>query len=114
MLLQRDESGNIAVEGVTLMMKDKLAANGVIHVIEDVIIQESVKSVLDHLKERRAERLLELVEAAGLMETLDTLTNLTLFAPSERALSGTQPTLNSHLSFSTRVCLTVLISLTMT
>ena len=106
MLLQRDESGNIAVEGVTLMMKDKLAANGVIHVIEDVIIQESVKSVLDHLKERRAERLLELVEAAGLTKTLDTLTNLTLFAPSERALSGTQSSLNS------RVCLTVLVSLT--
>eukprot|EP00092_Neocalanus_flemingeri_P035181 GFUD01038285.1.p1 GENE.GFUD01038285.1~~GFUD01038285.1.p1 ORF type:complete len:856 (-),score=258.96 GFUD01038285.1:138-2705(-) len=87
MLMSRDEDGNILVEGIKLMMKDKMATNGVIHVIEDVIIQKSVMSVIDHLKKKNSHKLLNLLEKTGLTKTVENLSNLTFFAPSEKAIS---------------------------
>jgi len=87
MVLSRDEDGNVEVEGVKLMMRDEIATNGVIHVIEEVIIQDSVKSVLEHLKKKNSHTLLNLLEKSGLSQTLDSMSNLTFFFPSEQALS---------------------------
>jgi len=87
MLMTRDEDGNILVEGIKLMMKDKMATNGVIHVIEDVIIQKSVMSIIDHLKKKNSHKLLDLLEKTGLTKTVENLSNLTFFAPSEKAIS---------------------------
>ena len=44
--MNQEEDGNINVEGTKLLMKDEMATTGAIHVIEDVIIQESVMSVI--------------------------------------------------------------------
>jgi len=87
MFLNIDEEGNVHVEGIKLMMKDKMTTNGVIHVIEDVIIQDSVVSVVDHLKKKNANKLLDILEKSQLIETVEGLSNLTFFAPSEKALS---------------------------
>jgi len=87
MIMDRDDDGNINVEGIKLMMKDKMATNGVIHVIDDIIIQESVMSVIDHLKKKNSEKLLNLLEKTGLTKTVENLSNLTFFAPSEKAIS---------------------------
>jgi len=87
MLMDLDDDGNINVEGIKLVMKDKMATNGVIHVIDDIIIQESVMSVIDHLKKKNSEKLLDLLERTGLTKTIENLSNLTFFAPSEKAIS---------------------------
>jgi len=87
MFMHRDEDGNILIDGVKLMMKDKMATNGVIHVIEDVIIQKSVMSVIEHLKNKNSNKLLDLLEKTGLTKTMENLSNLTFFAPSEKAIS---------------------------
>lgn len=87
MIMNRDDDGNINVEGIKLVMKDKMATNGVIHVIDDIIIQESVISVIDHLKKKNSEKLLNLLEKTGLTKTVENLSNLTFFAPSEKAIS---------------------------
>ena len=87
MVLSRDEDGNVEVEGVKLIMRDEIATNGVIHVIEEVIIQDSVKSVIEHLKKKNSHTLLNLLEKSGLSHTLDSMSNLTFFFPSEQALS---------------------------
>ena len=55
--------------------------------LEDVIIQQSVKSVLEHLKEKKADKMIELIEKADLTESLENLRDLTLFLPSEKAIS---------------------------
>merc|ERR1711970_452840 len=68
-------------------MKDKMATNGVIHVIDDIIIQDSVMSVIDHLKKKNSKKLLALLEKTGLTKTIENLSNLTFFAPSEKAIS---------------------------
>jgi len=87
MLLNRDDDGNINVEGIKLVMMDKMATNGVIHVIDDIIIQKSVMSVIDHLKKKNSEKLLDLLHKTGLTKTVENLANLTFFAPSEKAIS---------------------------
>ena len=54
---------------------------------EDVIIQPSVMSVIDHLKQKNANKLLDLINKAGLIGTVENLKNLTFFVPSEKAIS---------------------------
>jgi len=86
MSLTRDQDGSIEIDGVKLFMKDKMTTNGVIHVIDDVIIQQSVKSVLEHLKEKKADNMIALIEKADLTESIENLKDLTLFLPSEKAI----------------------------
>ena len=115
MKLTRDEDGSVEVAGVKLFMRDKMTTNGVIHVIgewdeycvlvvscdcvlcvmidtshcaEDVIIQPSVRSVIDHLQQSGATRLLGLIEKAELTQELRNMDHLTLFLPSEKAIIG--------------------------
>ena len=85
-ILERDEQDVLFIEGVKLVMTDIVASNGVIHVIDDVIIPESSRSVPEALEESHMTTLKELFDLAGLSDHLDALTNVTVFAPSERAL----------------------------
>ena len=85
--LERDEDGNILVEGVKLILTDKIATNGVIHVIDGVILPPaSSRTMVEHLQETSAPLLLSLLESVGLQDSL-TDSNLTYFLPSEAALS---------------------------
>ena len=59
----------------------------IIGIVEDVVIQPNVKSVIDHLKDQKSTKLLELLEKSGLTETFQNFKNLTFFAPSEKAIS---------------------------
>jgi len=90
-VLDRDDEGNVLVEGKQLVVKDMMATNGVIHVIEDVIIPESSKNVPEVLREKKLDGLLELFEVAGLTGEMENLANMTIFAPSEKALSDLPP-----------------------
>lgn len=56
-------------------------------ILDDVIIQQSVKSVLEHLKDKKAENMIDLIEKADLTESIENLRDLTLFLPSEKAIS---------------------------
>merc|ERR1711915_1077522 len=87
MMLHIDEDGNVLVEGIKLMLKDKMATNGLIHVIEDVIIEDSVMSVIEHLKQKKSHKLLSLLEKSNLTKKFESLSNLTFCAPSEKAIS---------------------------
>jgi transforming growth factor-beta-induced protein len=86
-VLDRDEEGNVLVEGVQLIVRDIMGTNGVIHVIEDVLIPDSARDVPEAFREKNMDTLLELFEAAGLTESMGSLSNMTIFAPSEKALS---------------------------
>ena len=52
-----------------------------------MIILPAVMSVTDHLKRRHANNLLALLDTAGLTDSLDNMKSLTMFAPSEQAIS---------------------------
>jgi len=96
-LLERDDDGNVMVDNIKLVLKDKMATNGVIHVIEEVIIQDSVRDVIEHLEAKNAKKLVELLKTSGLDKTLQSMSNITFFAPSERALSEVPPALLKEL-----------------
>jgi len=86
-LLERDSKDTLSVEGVELIMSDIMATNGVIHVVNDVIIPNVAKRLSDVLKQRKLTKLLTMLESAKLLEELEGLTNSTIFLPSLEAFA---------------------------
>ena len=66
-LLERDNKNTLSVEGVELIMSDIMATNGVIHVVNDVIIPSAAKRLSDVLKQRKLTKLLTMLESAKLV-----------------------------------------------
>lgn len=88
MVLDRDDDGNVMIEGKKIIIRDIMGTNGVIHVIDDVIVPESARNVPDALKEKNLNTFVELFEAADMIDEMDDMANMTIFAPSEKAMSA--------------------------
>ena len=86
MTLDQDEEGNFYVEGIKVILKDVMGTNGVIHIIDDVIIPETARSVSEALEQKGRTTLKELFELAGINEN-NGLSNVTIFGPSEQVLT---------------------------
>eukprot|EP00088_Acartia_fossae_P037546 TRINITY_DN3874_c0_g1_i10.p1 TRINITY_DN3874_c0_g1~~TRINITY_DN3874_c0_g1_i10.p1 ORF type:complete len:852 (-),score=204.67 TRINITY_DN3874_c0_g1_i10:9-2564(-) len=84
--LRRDEEGRLFVEDRELIVKDVVAKNGVIHVIDSLILPKSAKTVTENIKERNGQKFLDLMAKANLMEKLSELKDFTLLMPSAKAL----------------------------
>ena len=89
--LERDENDDIFVDGKKMLMRDIVGTNGIIHVMEEVIVPETARSVMDALDERGVKTMKELIELAEFDE--DAFANKTLFMPTEKALKA----MPSHL-----------------
>jgi len=63
-----------------------VASNGVLHVIDGVLIPENARTFTQLLYSRNLTEMARLVEVAGLGEALDSLSNTTLLAPSNEAI----------------------------
>merc|ERR1719319_483049 len=85
LLLARSEAGEVTVDGARLEVRDVMATNGVIHLIDRVLIPDSAKSISASLSTRP--RLAALLETSGLADHFYHLSNATLFLPSEEALA---------------------------
>lgn len=83
--LERNEENELLIEGIKVVLKDIVGSNGVIHVIEDVIIPESARSLIETLEANHAPTFAELFKLAGL-EGSNEFDNATIFAPKESAL----------------------------
>ena len=81
--MDRDEEGNFYVEGIKVILKAVIGTNGVIHIIDEVIIPETARSVSEALKQNHRTILKELFELAGINEE-NGLSNVTIFGPSEK------------------------------
>lgn len=64
---------------------DIMASNGVIHLIDSIVIPESAQHINQALKSHNFTKFQQLVEEAGLGDALDSLVNSTVFAPSDDA-----------------------------
>ena len=53
--------------------------------------------VIDHLKKNNSHKLLDLLNKTGLTKTVENLSNLTFFAPSEKAISDIPKELMNEL-----------------
>merc|ERR1712226_1138314 len=83
--MEQDEEGNFYVEGIKVVLKDVMGTNGVIHIIDDVIVPETARTVSQALEQKGRTTLKELFELAGINEE-NGLSNVTIFGPSEEIL----------------------------
>ena len=84
LLLSRSEAGEVTVEGSKLIIRDMMATNGVVHLIDRVLVPATAKTLATTLEDRPL--LSSLIETAGLSDQFASLTNATLFLPSEEAI----------------------------
>lgn len=85
--LERSEDGKLFVNKVQIVAKDIMATNGIIHVVDEVMVPESAQSVRRVLDAHNLTKFHSLLEEAGLMDVMDSSRNMTVFVPSDKALS---------------------------
>ncbi|OGO17326.1 MAG: beta-Ig-H3/fasciclin [Chloroflexi bacterium RBG_16_48_8] len=79
----RVEDGKVYIDGAEILIADIETSNGVIHVIDAVILPESRDIVDIAVEDGRSENLVAAVQAAGLVEALKGEGPLTVFAPTD-------------------------------
>lgn len=75
----------ILEEKAKITESDIVATNGVIHLIDTILIPDSALHINDALKNENFTKFEELIKKAGLREEIDGLNNATVFAPSNEA-----------------------------
>jgi transforming growth factor-beta-induced protein len=82
----------VTVDGATVIDADIEASNGIIHVIDRVILPEPIADIVQVAKGAEIfSTLLAAVEAAGLTETLKGDGPFTVFAPTDAAFAAVDP-----------------------
>lgn len=71
---------------------DIMATNGVIHLIDSIIIPTSAQHINQALKSQNFTKFQELIQQAGLTDVMDSLENATVFAPSDQAFEKPETT----------------------
>ncbi|XP_061191377.1 transforming growth factor-beta-induced protein ig-h3-like [Saccostrea echinata] len=85
--LSRDQNNKYFVENAQIVDRDVMATNGVLHLIDDVILPDEALGVLHALQKRNITRLPELVVEAGLKKSFETADNITVLVPTDEAFS---------------------------
>jgi transforming growth factor-beta-induced protein len=83
-----DLASDLFVEGARVSRRDVMATNGVIHVIDDVIIPQHAVGVLESASAAGLSRVLDLLDQAGLAQELSRSDNVTLFLPTDDAIDS--------------------------
>ncbi len=82
------DMGKLMINDSTVVIADIEASNGVIHVIDSVLLPPQKATIVDIAKEDgRFTTLLAAVEAAGLVDTLNSEGPFTVFAPTDEAFA---------------------------
>jgi len=82
----------VRVDGATVISPDVEASNGIIHVIDEVLLPEAVADILQTADGAGVfNTLLTAVEAAGLTEALEGSGPFTVFAPTDDAFAAIDP-----------------------
>ncbi|GFR86596.1 transforming growth factor-beta-induced protein [Elysia marginata] len=95
--ISRSPDDKIFVHGAQVTQKDAMATNGVMHVIDKVLVPEEALDFLDVLEKEGYTELLGLVQAAGLTKALESAENVTIFAPSNTAIQNLPESLRFRL-----------------
>jgi uncharacterized surface protein with fasciclin (FAS1) repeats len=77
------EGGVVRVNGIKVVLADVVCSNGIVHIIDRVIMLPQKTSVI--AKEAKLDILLEAVVRAGLVDTVDATAGITIFAPTDAA-----------------------------
>lgn len=84
--LERTADDALLFEGkAKIVDTDIIATDGVIHLIDTVVMPDSALDVANILKTQNLTKFAELIERAGLKEEFANLNNVTVFAPTDKA-----------------------------
>jgi len=83
--VKRNPDEKLFVDGAQVLETDVMATNGVIHIIDDLLIPEEALSLLDIVEKLDSDVFLDLVNASGLSTKITQMHNFTLFLPSAEA-----------------------------
>jgi uncharacterized surface protein with fasciclin (FAS1) repeats len=82
------EDGKVMIDGAEVILTDIETSNGVIHVIDAVLLPESRDIVDIAVEDGRFTTLVAAVQAAGLVDTLKGEGPFTVFAPTDEAFAA--------------------------
>lgn len=85
--LSRDQNNKYFVENSQIVDRDVMATNGVLHLIDDVILPDEALDILHALQKRNITKLPELIVQAGLKKSFETADNITVLVPTDEAFS---------------------------
>lgn len=83
--LTRSEDNKLFLDGAQIIQSDIMATNGVLHIIDEVLVPEEALSIQDLLQKKNYTEFLGLVKKAGLSKTLETSSSVTVFVPTNEA-----------------------------
>nr|XP_037271211.1 transforming growth factor-beta-induced protein ig-h3-like [Rhipicephalus microplus] len=83
--LSRD-GDRLLADGSPVSVRDLMATNGVLHVLDHILMSQESKPLMQTLRDAKMNDLVHLIETANLTESFEALDNFTFFAPSEEAL----------------------------
>lgn len=86
--LTKEADDKIFVNGAQAVETDVMATNGVLYVIDDVLVPDEALDVLEIANKSGASAIANLISRTGLAKILQTNENLTLFAPSDEAVAN--------------------------
>ncbi|KAL8570301.1 hypothetical protein ACOMHN_011322 [Nucella lapillus] len=86
-VLFRCTRDGLTANEASVVEPDLVASNGVIHGIDKVLLPDFVKEPTDLLDEMQVKKFMELTRRAGLEHKLTNVSNVTIFAPSDRAFA---------------------------
>ncbi|RWS02457.1 transforming growth factor-beta-induced protein ig-h3-like isoform X1 [Dinothrombium tinctorium] len=102
--LKRNYEQKLFVEDIEILERDMMGTNGVIHVIGNVVIPETVKPVSKVLQNSITSEFVKLLNKSNLLDDLDAKLNATFFIPTNDALkqlknaaNRTEEIYNNHI-----------------
>lgn len=84
--ISRSPDDTLRINGSLIITRDIVTTNGVVHIIEDVLLSENDKPLTTALARSGHFKFLQLLQSSGLGQYLDGLNNVTVFAPSDEAM----------------------------
>lgn len=91
--LHRDEDGKLFVNNAQIVVRDIMTTNGVLYLIDDVLVPDGAKTFLEIAEIENADHFVQLVDKAQLTNELNDLKNVTIFLPTNEA---TQALMNKY------------------
>jgi len=88
--MERTEDNKLTVENSSIQKRDIIATNGVIQVIDNIVIPDNALYVTEALKKYNMTKFQELIVAAEFEDDNDIFNNATIFAPSNKALEKSE------------------------
>jgi len=84
--MSRGEDDDVMIESSHVMERDQMAVDGVLHIIDQVIMPSGAEDIIDVIQKTGSAQLLAMLKATGMDKTLQNMENFTLFLPNSDAV----------------------------